>query len=429
MRRLLALLGNPHRGIPVVHVAGTKGKGSTVAMLASILEAAGYRTGRYMSPHVHGAEERICIDGLPIVRADLAAACRIVRPAVDRLDRAADRQGRQRATWFEVMTAIAFVHFARAAAEVVVLETGLGGRLDATNVCHPVLTIITSISLDHTKLLGRTVGLIAAEKAGIIKRGCPVVSGAGQPSARRVIAATAARRRARLFEHGRDFRATYLPSADGMTGRVRVDFTDATLQPASLVADLGMAGRHQAENASLAAMAAVLLGQRGFTVSTDAIIRGIAAARLPARVEIVSRRPLTIVDAAHNTASMVALLETLAVPLAAHEPRVLLFAASRDKQLRAMLATARGRFDHVVITRYAINPRGAEIERLAAACIAAGLPPPERAASADQALRRARRLAGPRGIVVAAGSFFLAAEIRPAAPSAARQTKLSGRSL
>lgn len=417
MRRLLTLLGNPHREIPVVHVAGTKGKGSTVAMLAAILEAAGYRTGRYVSPHIHRVEERICLDGIPISTADLARACGIVRPAVERLDRSADRRGTRRLTWFEVMTAVAFVHFARTGAEIVVLETGLGGRLDATNVCRPVVTVITSISLDHMKLLGRTIGRIAGEKAGIIKRRCPVVSGAIQLSARRVIAETARRRQAPVFQAGRDFMVTYLPPRPGSAdaGRVEVALPAAFAPPAPIVAELGMPGRHQADNASLAVMAATLLDRRGFPLSTTAIRRGLAAARIPARIETLERGPLVIVDAAHNVASMESLLETLADQLDRHRPRVLVFSASRDKQFREMLETARERFDHVILTRYTVNPRGAALEPLAAAAAAAGLPSIERIETAAAALKKAKALAGRRGIVVAAGSFFLAAEIRTAA--------------
>ena len=417
MRQLLRLLGNPQLAIPVAHVAGTKGKGSTVAMLAAILEAAGLRTGRYMSPHIHRIEERIAVNGRPISTADLATACGIVRPAVDRLDRLADRRRDRRATWFEVMTAVAFVHFARSDVEIAVLETGLGGRLDATNVCRPVVTVITSISLDHMKLLGPTVGRIAAEKAGIIKRGCPVISGAVQQAARQVIAATARRRRARLLQLGRDFEAASLPAVGDPTGTGRLVVTPpAAYHPPELIqADLGMPGRHQADNAALAVVAALELDRRGFAVPAAAITRGLAATSLPARIETISRAPLVIVDAAHNEASMASLIETLAELLDRHRPRVLLFAASRDKQLLKMLATARGRFDHVILTRYAINPRAAAIEPLLTACRAAGLPAAEQAESAAAAFRRAKSLAGRQGIVVAAGSFFLAAEIRAAA--------------
>ena len=414
MRRLLEVLDNPHHAFPVVHVAGTKGKGSTVAMLAAILDTAGYRTGRYMSPHVHSLGERICIGGIPILPAELAAACEIVRPAVDRLDQLADRRDGQRLTWFEVVTAVAFVHFAQAGVDIAVLETGLGGRLDATNVSRPIVSVITSISLDHMKLLGRTVGRIATEKAGIIKRGCPVISGAMHPAARRVIAATARRRRARLFQYGRDFLAEHLP-ADGdplAAGAVCVQPPTGLPHAAPIHATLGMAGRHQADNAALAVVAALLLDGRGFAIPEAAIAKGLAEVQLPARIETIGRRPVVIVDAAHNGASMESLIETLAVPLSTHRPRVLLFSASGDKQLTDMLVPTRGWFDHVILTRYQSNPRAAELERLVAACRTAGLQPPQQEDSPPAGFHRARELAGNQGIIVVAGSFFLAAEVR-----------------
>jgi len=412
VRRLLAVLGNPHHTLPVVHVAGTKGKGSTVAMLAAILEEAGLRTGRYLSPHVYGVEERICIDGRPISPADLAAACGVVRPAVATLDVAAARRGVAGPTWFEIVTALAFVHFARAKVDIAVLETGLGGRLDATNVVRPLLSVITSISFDHMGLLGRTIGRIAGEKAGIIKRGRPVVSGARQPAARRVIAATAKRRRARLVQLGPDFSARYQPPA-GVTPLAPGSVVVQVAGVADRTYRLGMAGRHQADNASLAVMAAGELAAAGWSVNEAAIARGLARATLPARIEVLSKRPLVVVDAAHNVASMESLLETVGPALADRRPRVLLFAASRDKQIEEMLAVARGGFEQVVVTRYLTNPRAAPLERLIAACRTARLPTPHVAPSPAEALRLARRLAGPGGSVVVAGSFFLAGELGP----------------
>jgi len=411
MRRLLAALGDPHRAVPVVHVAGTKGKGSTVAMLGAILEEAGLRTGRYMSPHVHGVEERICIDGRPIPPERLAATVAAVRPAVEALDRAAARRGAAGPTWFEIVTALAFVHFARAPVDIAVLETGLGGRLDATNVVRPLLSVITSISFDHMGLLGRTIGRIAGEKAGIIKRGRPVVSGARQPSARKVIAATARRRRARLVQLGADFTARYEPP----TGSVPLAPGAVAVRSAAAAGErtyrLGMAGRHQADNAALAVIAAGELAAVGWPVKEEAVARGLARARLPARIEVVADRPLVVVDAAHNVASMESLLDAVGPDLAGRRPRVLLFAASRDKQIEEMLAAARGHFEHVVVTRYASNPRAAPIDRLVAACRAARLPAARVAAAPAEALRLARKLAGPRGSVVVAGSFFLAGEL------------------
>jgi len=418
VRRLLAAIGNPHRELPVVHVAGTKGKGSTVAMLAAVLQAAGHRVGRYMSPHVDTIEERICVGGRPISAADLVRAFNVVIPAVEELDRAASLRGGSGPTWFEVLTAVAFVHFARAGVDLAVLETGLGGRLDATNVSHPVLSIITSISLDHMHLLGSTIGQIAAEKAGIIKRGCPVISAAIHPDARRVIESTAARRRAPLVQLDRDFEAVYLPPDAGdphadplAPGRVAVTLADTrTAQP--LVFPLAMRGGHQAINAAVVVMAARSLDAQGIRVTDRAVGKGLRAVSLPARIERIAEKPLVILDAAHNVASMESLVATLAPGARVFRPSVLLFAASADKQITEMLTVARGRFDHVVITRYATNPRAATVSQLVEACLRAGLPAPQVATAPAEALRLARTLATPRGLVCVAGSFFLAAEIR-----------------
>ena len=414
VRRLLAAIGNPHHQFPVVHVAGTKGKGSTVAMLAAVLQAAGHRVGRYMSPHVDALEERICVGGRPISAADLVRAFNVVIPAVERMDLAASRRGGSGPTWVEVLTAVAFVHFARARVDLAVLETGLGGRLDATNVSQPVLSIITSISLDHMHLLGSTVGRIATEKAGIIKRRCPVISAAIHPEARRVIESTAARRRAPLLQLGRDFEAEYLPPdpSDPLApGSVAVTpAEEETSRP--VIFPLGMRGGHQAINAAVVVMAARSLDARGIRVPDRAVAKGLRAVNLPARIERIGERPLVILDAAHNVASMESLVATLAPAARTFRPTVLLFAASADKQIAEMLAVARGRFDHVVITRYATNPRAATVPQLVEACRQAGLPSPQVATAPAEALRLARSLATSRGLVCVAGSFFLAAEIR-----------------
>lgn len=434
VRRLLAAVGNPHELFPVVHVAGTKGKGSTVAMLAAALQAAGHRVGRYMSPHVDAIEERICVGGRPISAAHLVRAFQAVIPAVEQMDRTAARRGGNGPTWFEVLTAVAFVHFARARVDLAVLETGLGGRLDATNVSKPVLSIITSISLDHMHLLGSTVGRIATEKAGIIKRRCPVISAAIHPAARRVIELTAARRRAPLLQLGRDFESFYLPSntlprtalpptalprtaagealSHGLApGSVAVRIAAAPVA-ADIVFQLGMPGPHQAINAALVVMAARSLTARGIRVPDRAVGRGLRQVSLPARVETIAHRPLVILDAAHNVASMESLMATLADAASTFRPRVLVFAASSDKQIDEMLAVVRGHFDHVVVTRYATNPRAATVQQLVASCRRASIPSPQVATAPAEALRLARSLATPRGLVCVAGSFFLAAEIR-----------------
>ena len=418
MRRLLELLGSPQHDFPVVHVAGTKGKGSTVAMLAGILGEAGHRVGRYMSPHVHTVEERICVAGRPISGQELVAAFDAVIPAVEEMDRVAARRGARRPTWFEAVTAAALLHFSRTRVDIAVLETGLGGRLDATNVCRPLVSVITSVSLDHMAVLGRTVGLIAGEKAGIIKRGRPVIAGAEHPAARRVIAATAARRRAPLLQMGRDFQVAFVPPEPtaGLLAGGQVEIS--TRSPGGGVADdplryrLAMAGSHQATNAALAVMTALKLDALGHRVPPPAITRGLLRVRLPARIERVADEPLVVVDAAHNVASMRSLVDTLAVALVERRPRVLVFAVSGDKQIEEMLAIVAGRFDQVIVTRYTTNDRAATIERLLAACRTAGVSRPRVAAAPAEALEMARSIAGSRGIICVAGSFFLAAEVR-----------------
>ena len=213
MRELLRLLGNPYEGLPIVHVAGTKGKGSTSAMMAAVLSAAGFRTGLFTSPHLDRVEERMAIDGRPCSAEEFVELIEQVRPAVDVLDRvAADHEPPEHGpTYFEIVTAMALCHFARRQVDAAVLEVGLGGRLDSTNVCTPRVSIITSISFDHTKQLGETLAAIAAEKAGIIKPGVPVVSGVTDEEPREVIRRIARECGSRLVELGVDFDFDYQP--------------------------------------------------------------------------------------------------------------------------------------------------------------------------------------------------------------------------
>lgn len=425
MRRLLELTGNPHRQLRVVHVAGTKGKGSTVAMIAAMLRESGHRVGRYMSPHVHRLEERIAVNGRLISENDLVGVWEIVRPAVERMDAQATRRGRHGPSWFEILTALAFVHFRHQSVDIAVLETGLGGRLDATNVVQPVLSVITSISLDHMAQLGPTVGHIAREKAGIIKRGRPVLCGARDPEARSVIAAVATSRRSRLLQIGQDFevQATPRPCGPGDVPRLAVRIVPADGGRCVLTGKLArprrayavrMPGLHQADNAGLAVAAAALLDEAGIAISPAGLRRALGRVQLPARVERLLERPRLVVDAAHNAASMQSLCETL-MAVEAVGPRVLVFAASSDKQLEEMLAAAVSWADRLVITRYTTNPRAASLDRLLAAVRTAA---PSLAATAAaepdpwRATQLAIRWAGTEGMVCVAGSFFLAAEVR-----------------
>lgn len=442
MHGLLARLGDPHLRYPIVHVAGTKGKGSTSAMIAAVLTAAGYRTGLYTSPHLERIEERMSIDMRPCPSDDFVRLVQRVRPVVESIERGpppVDGTSPQ-LTYFEITTALAMLYFAEQTVEAAVLEVGLGGRLDSTNVCRPEVAVITSISFDHMRQLGRTLAAIAGEKAGIIKPGVPVVSGVTEPEPRDVIERIAAERGCRCYRLGRDFRVTYRGSclepdpADGNQlargPRTKLDYDEpAGAQPTTLPAlSVAMLGRHQATNAAVALATVNRLRAAGWRVSEAAMRQGLAHVRCPARAEVLASCPTVIVDAAHNAASIAALINVLQENFAAARRKILLFAASKDKDLAGMLRQLLPHFDVLVLTRFRNNPRAAEPEKLAAVVRRVGSslagPPPAVTLQPDAAAawNTARALASPDDLVCIAGSFFLAAELRPVVVQAAADT-------
>jgi dihydrofolate synthase / folylpolyglutamate synthase len=426
MRQLLRRLDNPHQAFPIVHIAGTKGKGSTAAMIASVLTAAGYRTGLYSSPHLDRIEERMAIDGRPCSVEELVDLVESVRPAVEALDRGADRGGAGRPTYFEITTAMALVQFARRRVDAGVVEVGMGGRLDSTNVCHPAVSVITTISFDHMKQLGGTLASIAREKAGIIKPSVPVVSGVLDAEPRDVIAATAAERGARLVQLGEHFDFYYAPPRDVQCteARGRMDYIPRLppSAPAYCGLELGLLGPHQAANAAVAIAAVAELQTGGWLVPESALREGLSQVRCPARVELVARRPTVIVDAAHNAASIASLLSTLAESFVSRK-RYLIFATTQEKQVREMLAQLLPRFDSVILTRYLNNPRYVPVEELYALALdvtagSNGASPKRQGdwlhlcASPAEAWQTFSELASPDDLICVTGSFFLAAEMR-----------------
>ncbi|REK09925.1 MAG: bifunctional folylpolyglutamate synthase/dihydrofolate synthase [Planctomycetota bacterium] len=419
MRQLLARLGNPHDGLRIAHIAGTKGKGSAAAMLAAVLTAAGYRTGLYSSPHLDRVEERLAIDGVPCPADELAELVAQVRPVVTAMD--AESPGPEgestRPTYFEIVTALALLRFAQQGTQAAVLEVGMGGRLDSTNVCRPLVSVITSISLDHTQQLGSTLAAIAAEKAGIIKPGVPVVSGVQAPEPRDVIAKIAAERGCLLVEFGRDFDSTYHPPQrlDRAAQPALVDFHDRSgnFGLACQGLELSLLGSHQAANAAVALATIAQLRRSGFDIAESAIRQGLASVRWPARVEVLSRRPTMVLDAAHNVASAQALVQVLGESFAARR-RVLVFATTRDKDLRGMLEVLLPHFDDVVFTRYWSNPRSVPPEALDAAAAELGSTRRQMCPDPATAWQAASRLVGPDDLLCIAGSFFIAAEMRAA---------------
>ncbi|HEV3137290.1 MAG TPA: folylpolyglutamate synthase/dihydrofolate synthase family protein [Pirellulales bacterium] len=424
MRQLLGRLGNPQDALRIVHIAGTKGKGSTAATIAAILEAAGLRTGLYSSPHLDRVEERLMIDRAFCPADELIDLVHRVQPAVTAMDAepTGDPRSSNRPTYFEIITALALVRFAEHRVDAAVLEVGLGGRLDSTNVCQPLVSVITSISLDHTQQLGNTLAAIAAEKAGIIKPATPVVSGVVNAEPRGVVADVARRHHCRLAQLGTDFDFTYRPPRNLETAPARgqMDFS-YRVSPAEFELEnleLNLAGTHQAANAAVAIATVAELRRQGWDISDAAIRQGLAQVRWPARIEVFSRHPTVVLDAAHNVASIEALVrvldESFSVP-----SRVLVFATTRDKDVRGMLRVLLPKFEEVILTRYWNNPRAmppAELDELAGE-ISSG--PRHCCDDAAAAWKLATRLTGADHLICITGSFFIAAEMRGAMQKAA----------
>ncbi len=403
MRLLLERIGNPQERIPAVHVAGTKGKGSTCTMIASILTQAGYRTGLYTSPHLIRYEERFVVDGVQPEPSAVVDLVNRIRPHVAAMDRL---PARMHPTYFEITTALAWMYFEDCGVELAVLETGLGGRLDCTNLCRPLVTIITNISRDHTQLLGSTVREIAGEKAGILKDGVPVISGVSHPDAIDVIRTVSRERTAPLWLLGTDI-TQHCVQAAATESRWQIDVPGQSFPsiPVSL------RGEHQGANASLAIAAIVRLREAGWEIPAEAIDAGMLRVRWPARVEEVGQKPSVILDAAHNWESAKALVKSL-VDFPPVRRRLLVFATTRDKDYRGLVRILLPHFDTIVITKYLENPRGVPIEELESYIATIADRPVHLAADPYAAWKLACKLATPADQIVVTGSFFLIAELR-----------------
>jgi len=306
-RLLLSALGNPHQAYGVTHVAGTKGKGSTAALLAAIVQAAGLRTGLYTSPDLHTFRERMRVNGELIAPGEVARLVPLIRAALDRIGPSPGPY----ITW-EVATALAFLYFREADVEHAVIEVGLGGRLDATNVLAPLVSVITSVSYDHMAVLGDTLAAIAGEKAGIVKPGVPVVVSAQAPEAVEVIARIAAARAAALIRVApAGTRGAAYTYRAGPYDTTRQAFDLST--PAGTLAglELTLLGEHQLENAAAAVAAAETLRSRDLPIGEEAIREGLRSARWPARLQVVAQAPWLVVDGAHNADSFARLLAAL----------------------------------------------------------------------------------------------------------------------
>lgn len=418
MRALLALLGNPQQQYPCLHLAGTKGKGSVSALCANVLKAAGYRTGFYTSPHLHDFRERIRLDGEYIAEEELVDGVMRLRELAPQVDGI---------TTFELTTALAYDYFARQNVDIAVIEVGLGGRLDATNVITPLISVITSLSYDHTDLLGHTLAEIAGEKAGIIKPDVPVISSPQQPEALAVLEKIAAERGAPFILVGRHWH--FRPLAHDLNGQTFEIWSER--ESAQLAAhrakgrpgrwrppvlSLPLLGAHQLENAATAY--ATLRTLRAFLpLSLDAVREGFATVRWPGRFEILRRAPYVVADGAHNADSarrLVAALDDYLPGRRAH----LIFGASADKDIDGMLEALVPRAATVICSQ-AEHPRAVEPDELLdhvrqKAQTLGCAPTVEAVTPVAGALAHALTLAQPDDVIVACGSLFIVAEVRAA---------------
>ena len=401
MVEFLARLGNPHQAYPVVHIAGTKGKGSTAAMIASCLRAAGYKVGLYTSPHLQEFTERIQVDGQPVSKSALAGLVEEVKPTVAAIERL---------TTFEITTALGFLYFAQQKVDVAVVEVGLGGRLDATNVVNPLVSVITSLSMDHMAVLGNTLAKIAFEKAGIIKPGRPVVLSPQQDEAREVVERIAQERNSPLYEVGSAF--NYAPVKHSLDGQAFQVWRDGGERREL---SIPLLGEHQLENAVTAFAAMALLNDQGLRISDEALDRGFAHVDWPGRFEILSREPLLIVDSAHNPDSARRLRQTIDDYLPGRR-LLLVFGASEDKDVAGMFAELMPRVSYLIATQ-SVHPRAMDAAQLAGLAEPYHQPvsvelPLEKAV--ETAIRLAKEDITGQTVILAAGSLFIAAAVRDA---------------
>jgi dihydrofolate synthase/folylpolyglutamate synthase len=399
MRRFMDLLGNPQDQYPSLHIAGSKGKGSVSAFCASVYQQAGYRVGLYISPHLKDFEERMQVNGIPISRVALVEMVEEIRPAIEAVEKL---------TTFEIMTGMAFLHFFREGIDIAVIEVGLGGRLDATNVITPVVSVITSLYLEHTSILGDTIEKIAGEKGGIIKENVPVVTAPQKQEALQVLKHIAGERHAPLIEVGRDYPYAILEAdLDGQLFRIAKEMGQAAFPSEEFL--IPLLGKYQVDNAAVAFAALDTARQQGFSLEIEEIRAGFRKTNWPARFEIARREPPLIFDSAHNPDSIEKLRQTLDEFFPGY-PLIVVFGISADKQLGGMYRALLPRAEYL-ITSQAEHPRAMDAHQLLAEAEEYQISG-EAVPAVGEALARALEIAGKDKMVLVTGSIFVAATAR-----------------
>lgn len=400
MEEFLSRLGNPQLDIPTVHIAGTKGKGSTAAMVTSILQEQGYKAGLFTSPHLHTFRERIRTGLEPITEAKFASLVERVWPVVQDMNKT---DPNDKVTTFEMLVAMAFTHFSLEDAQIQVLEVGLGGRLDATNtVPNPLVCTITPVSLDHTAILGTTIQEIAQEKAGIIKPGAMVVTANQRTEALNVIRDTCDRRGASLIEVGQMYAWE--------RNRTDLDKQSFWLRTTDDEWELStnLLGRHQIENAALAVATTRALHSSEIIISRESIVTGIEKAQWSGRLEVLSKQPVILADGAHNQASMARLRMAIQEDVV-HERLILVLGGSADKDYQAIFEELALLKPNLIIATRSRHPKALPTNVIAKPFHESGFVVEEAGTTLD-AMRLALASAGNKDLVLATGSLFVVAE-------------------
>jgi len=404
MESLLKSLGNPHKKTPAVHIAGTKGKGSTAAMLAKMMEANDYKVGLYTSPHVTTLHERIAVNSEMVTEKEMLALINRAHATIEKLNKKNDAP-----TFFEIMTALAFMHFTDKEVDVAIIETGLGGRLDSTNVIDPAVVGITSISIDHQNLLGNTLDCITKEKAGVIKKGVPVITVPQEPTAMRILKKHASALDAPMKVTGRDIDfSSRFESSREYGPHTRICLTTANSNFEHLRVPLP--GEHQAVNCGLALAMLDQLKDQGYDIDDEKAVDGLGQVSLKGRMEIISDDPRVIVDAAHNASSMRALIHAIGqhVP---YDSMIIIFGCNSDKDVRGMLQELQFGADKVIFTR-SNSPKAVFPQDLADMYTEICGKMCQTAMTLREAMRIAKSAVSREDLICISGSFYLVGQAK-----------------